>query len=150
LDVIMTNRRILPQRWHSEIPELRHKTETTDQEYTVSVGYFPTLGDDPRAGGPAEVFVSGTKVGSGIEAVARDGAVLLSLALQYGVPLAIICGAITRDQAGKPSSIMGAIVDLLDGHSKVAGEIVPSQAPTREQRLRDDIKAIVEQEMGIV
>ena len=47
------------------------------------------------------------------EAIARDGAVLLSLALQYGVPLETIKHAITRDGQGQPQSIIGAVVDRL-------------------------------------
>jgi hypothetical protein len=100
----MTNRRILPQRRPVETFEIGHGNAR--DVFIVSVGHF---GDAT----PAEVFVSGTKAGSGVEAVARDGAVLLSIALQYGVPLDTIKHSITREQDGAPSSIIGAIVDRL-------------------------------------
>jgi hypothetical protein len=45
--------------------------------------------------------------------IARDGAVLLSLALQYGAELENIRSAITRDEQGAPSSVVGAVIDRL-------------------------------------
>ena len=64
-----------------------------------------------------EVFISGGKSGEAVEAIARDGAVLLSLALQYGVDLANIRSAITRDGQAEPSTIIGAVVDRLSEES---------------------------------
>jgi membrane-bound lytic murein transglycosylase B len=103
-------RRVLPQRRYAETFDLRHRTETGDQSYSISVGYFA---DDLT---PAEIFINGAKVGSGVEAVARDGAVLMSIALQYGVPLDVMRGAITRERGDAPSSIVGAVLDLLAHH----------------------------------
>jgi ribonucleoside-diphosphate reductase alpha chain len=115
-------RRVLPQRRHVETFELKHRTETTEQTYTVSVGYFES---GPFVS-PAEVFVSGSKVGSAVEAVARDATVLLSIALQFGVPLEVIHGAITRDASGHASSIIGAIIDHL-AVNEVVQQIVEGQ-----------------------
>lgn len=100
----MTHRRILPHRRASETFDLRHGDKNTT--FKVSIGYDP-------GGAPAEVFVTGAKAGSEVEAVARDGAVLLSLALQYGVPLDVMAGAITRDASGQPSTVIGAVLDRL-------------------------------------
>lgn len=99
----MTERHTLPPRRLTETFELVH----ADKRYTISVGFFPGR----RA--VAEVFVSGTKVGSDVEGVARDGAVILSIAMQYNVPLSVIAGAITRTQDGRPMTIVGAVVDRL-------------------------------------
>ena len=74
--------------------------------FAVTIGHFP----DGRI---AEVFVNGAKTGSEFEAVARDGAVLLSLALQYGVPLDVMRHALTRESNNEPSTIIGAVVDQL-------------------------------------
>jgi len=41
--------------------------------------------------------------------------VLLSIALQYDVPLATLRSAITRNADGSPSTIMGTIIDRLIG-----------------------------------
>jgi hypothetical protein len=98
----MPARRVLPLRRAVQTFDLHH----AEQSYQVSVGYFDDLT-------PAEVFVNGAKVGSGVEAIARDAAVLLSIAMQFGVPLAVLAGAVTRDAAARPSSIIGAVVDKL-------------------------------------
>jgi ribonucleoside-diphosphate reductase alpha chain len=76
-------------------------------EFSVTVGLY--------AGGQVgEVFVAGAKVGSDMDAVTRDAAILLSLALQHGVPRETIKGALTRESSGVASSVIGAIVDRLD------------------------------------
>lgn len=98
----MTTRQALPQRRSAETFEL-HVSQTT---FAVTVGFYP----DGRV---AEVFVTGAKAGSEFDAVARDGAVLLSLALQYGVPLDVIRGAVTREGNGAASTIIGAVLDRL-------------------------------------
>jgi hypothetical protein len=59
------------------------------------------------------VFVNGGKSGEVVEAIARDGAVLLSMALQHGATLDTIKHAITRDGQDQPQSIIGVVVDRL-------------------------------------
>lgn len=99
----MPERRALPQRRPSETFTIKHGHHVA---FTVTVGYYA----DGEIG---EVFVSGHKTGSDLEAVARDGAVLLSIALQHGVPLAILKHAITREQSGAPSTVIGQVIDRL-------------------------------------
>lgn len=81
--------------------------------YEVGIGTFPD--DDGRdTGRPAEVFVTGAKAGSDMQSIARDGSVLLSIALQYGAPLDVICRAITRLGDGvTPTSFLGALSDTV-------------------------------------
>ena len=100
----MSMRRELPARRYGETFELRH----ADHKYPfmVTIGRYPN-------GDIGEVFVSGAKAGSEVEAVARDGAVLLSLALQYNIPLEVIRRAITRNEDGAASTIIGAVVDKM-------------------------------------
>jgi len=76
------------------------------QRYHVSIGRF-------RDGSLAEVFVSGSKSGSDLEAVCRDAAVILSISRQYGVPLDPILHAVTRNTDNSPSSIIGAVLERL-------------------------------------
>ncbi|MBO0715728.1 MAG: hypothetical protein J2P55_00125 [Rhizobiales bacterium] len=76
-------------------------------EYTVSFGVF----DDGR---PAEVFVTSRKIGSDVEAVCRDAAILLSLCLQHGCPFDIIRHALTRNQDNTPQSLIGEVVDRIE------------------------------------
>jgi hypothetical protein len=88
----------------AETFELRHGNIAAT--FAITLGRYPdgTIG---------EVFISGAKAGSEFEAIARDGAVLLSIALQYGVPLETIRHAITREANGTPSTIVGAVVEKI-------------------------------------
>ncbi len=97
-------RRILPSRRQAETFDINFGG--LDRSYAVTIGFYVD-------GSLGEVFISGGKSGEAIEAIARDGAVLLSLALQYGAQVEILAGAITRDGQGAPSSIIGAVVDRL-------------------------------------
>jgi hypothetical protein len=101
----MTARRTLPQRRRCETFDLSFGGLA--KGHTVTVGYY-------EDGALGEVFINGGKSGELVEAIARDGAVLLSLALQYGAELSNIKSAITRDAQGAPQSIVGAVVDRLD------------------------------------
>lgn len=68
----------------------------------------------PGAKSPAEVFLNCAKSDSEADLVARDAAVLLSVALQYGVPLsALATSALGRDADGVPSSPIGKLLDIL-------------------------------------
>lgn len=95
-------RQSLPQRRASETFNLRF----WNQAFSVTVGFYP----DGSAG---EVFIDGGKTGQDVQSTARDAAVVLSLALQHGMPIETIRHAVTRNGAGQPASILGAIVDVL-------------------------------------
>jgi hypothetical protein len=99
-------RRRLPNRRRSETTMLRWGKMNT--EFAITVGYYPT-------GEPGELFISGAKAGSELDAIARDGAVLVSLGLQHGAPLVEIQGAVTRESNGAPSTIVGKAVDMMVG-----------------------------------
>jgi hypothetical protein len=100
----MTARRVLPQRRRCETFEIAFGGLA--RSHTITLGFY-------EGGALGEVFINGGKSGEVVEAIARDGAVLLSLALQYGAELDNIRSAITRDEQGAPSSIVGAVVDQL-------------------------------------
>jgi hypothetical protein len=100
----MTTRNTLPQRRFCETFEIRHGKMNTS--FVVTVGRY-------NNGDSGEIFISGAKAGSEVEAVARDGAVLLSLCLQYGAPLDVIHGALTKEANGSPSTVIGAVVKKL-------------------------------------
>ena len=101
----MTDRNTLPARRHAETFEITHGKQNT--RFAVTFGFY----ENRRLG---EIFISGAKAGSEVEGIARDGAVLLSIALQYGVPIETIKGAITRNLDGTPMTIIGAVVDRID------------------------------------
>lgn len=88
----------------------------------IGIGYF----DDGR---PAEVFVTGVKVGTDVQAEMRDAAIVLSLALQFGCPFETIVRSLTRDENEHAASIIGMVVDrVAEGAARmVAGR--PPEAP---------------------
>jgi hypothetical protein len=51
--------------------------------------------------------------GSDFEALVRDAAVVVSIALQYGVPVSVLRHAITRDDRSGAATLAGAILDAL-------------------------------------
>jgi hypothetical protein len=100
------NRRLLPIRRRSETFEVQFGQ--MNRPHSVTISYY----DD---GAPGEVFISSGKSGEPIEAIARDGAILISLCLQHHVPLDTIQRALTRDDRDQPLSIVSAVVDHLMG-----------------------------------
>lgn len=94
---------------------------------TVEVGNFKMIMgvgfyDDGR---PGEVFVSNTMTGTDFDAMSRDCAVVLSIAMQYGIPLDEIHKSLTKDSSGRPSSVMGELVrQLLSGEVRSMGPAV--------------------------
>jgi len=101
----MTNRATLPQRRFAETFDVRNHGGKA-AVFKITVGRY----DDGRVG---EVFITGAKSGTEVEANVRDGAVLISLALQHGVPIATMASAITREGDGSPSTIIGCVLDQL-------------------------------------
>jgi hypothetical protein len=96
-------RAILPQRRPNETYELKVAKGT----YSVTFGYYPN-------GRVGEIFINGAKSGSDMDAVCRDAAVILSIAIQHGSPpLETIAHAITRESNGAASSIIGVVIDRL-------------------------------------
>jgi ribonucleoside-diphosphate reductase alpha chain len=101
----MTRER-LPNRRKCLTLEFQHAGQT----FRLSTGYF---GD----GRLAEVFLSAHHVGSPLEALARDSAILVSLCLQHGVAIETIKHALTRDHDGSAATAISAAIDLLAGGS---------------------------------
>lgn len=73
--------------------------------FTLGIGRF----DDNSL---AEIFIDAEK-SSPLTTVARDAAVCVSIALQYGVPAEAIRSAVTREANGAPAGLVGAVLDLL-------------------------------------
>ena len=76
--------------------------------YTASISRFPDSS-------LAEIFIGNAKVGSHSDAAAKDSAVVCSIALQYGAPVETIRHALLRDSDGRPTSPLGAALDLIAG-----------------------------------
>jgi ribonucleoside-diphosphate reductase alpha chain len=99
-------RQLLPQRRGSETFTVTHQ----GRSFTVTVGLYP----DDKVG---EVFIDGGKTGQDIQSIAGDAAVVISLALQHRVAVETFAHAVTRDSAGEPASIIGAVVDCISAKS---------------------------------
>jgi hypothetical protein len=98
----MTARQRLPNRRRNESFEFFHG----GLGFTASVGFF----EDNRV---AEIFLSSKCVGSPIEAIARDCAIVVSLALQGGIDLPTIQRALTRGHTGEAATAIGEALDRL-------------------------------------
>ena len=82
------------------LPSRRDSTNFTFECGTftcvATVSFFP----DGRV---AEIFLGNGKTGSTADAIAKDSAVVASIALQYGAPLEVIRRALFRDSQGRAS-----------------------------------------------
>ncbi|MPZ57980.1 MAG: hypothetical protein GEU91_16090 [Rhizobiales bacterium] len=94
------------RRLHSRRPAETLDFEHAGQHFVASLGFY-------EDGSLGEIFVSARKLGSGADAIARDGAILASFALQFGAPLDALRKAMTRDGSGRASSPIGALLDLI-------------------------------------
>jgi hypothetical protein len=101
----MKMRTTMPGRRYCETLKLHHGSQRA--AYHVTVGYYAD-----RAA-PGEIFISTNKIGTAQDALARDIAILMSLALQHGCALATMRDALTREADGTPSTIAGAVADRL-------------------------------------
>jgi hypothetical protein len=100
----MSARERLPNRRQCETFEFSHG----GLDFTLAAGFYP----DGRI---AEIFLSSHKPGSPIEAIARDAAVTVSIALQFGADIETIRQALTKDHDGAPATLLGAALDALAG-----------------------------------
>jgi hypothetical protein len=103
----MTAREKLPQRRPQHIFDFVHD----NMVYTAGLGTFPD-------GRPAEVFLNVSKSGTPLETYARDCAILLSLLLQHGCPIAVARHAICRNSDGSVSGPIGALLDKIEAGTR--------------------------------
>lgn len=111
----MTSRTILPNRRTAERVFFYHD----GQKYHGTLGYGARIEERSYLVDalPSEVFLEGPKPGSGINAMCRDFGVVVSIALQYGVPLDVMRKAITRLDDGLAAGPGGMLLDLIGGAS---------------------------------
>lgn len=76
------------------------------------IKYFGTIGLDPQSFKPCEMFLQAGKAGSDIEAIARDAAVLASIALQHGAMIEDLRASITRLELDAPAGPVGVLLDI--------------------------------------
>jgi hypothetical protein len=68
--------------------------------------------DFQTAGWP-RIFLSCGKLNTDIDAIARDGGVVASIALQFGSEVETLRGALLRDDRGGAASALGAALDQI-------------------------------------
>jgi hypothetical protein len=103
----MTSRQTLPNRRRCETLDFEHG----GHRFSLTFSRY-------HDGRPAEIFLSSRNIGSPLEAIARDAAVTVSLALQHGAPLATIRQAITKDHDGGPATLLGAALAAITEASR--------------------------------
>lgn len=104
----MIRRRLKNRRSHETIA-ITHG----DQRYKIGLGRDLI---DGKFGPIAEVFLNGQKANSEADVLASDGAILMSMLLQYGCPPQDIAHAMKRNPDGSPASPLGrAAAFLIEG-----------------------------------
>lgn len=130
-------RKTLSSRRRSENFSLSFQGE----HYDVTVGYYSD-------GRPGEVFInrrmtkSSAKVGTLLDGVCRDSAILLSLFLQHGGQLETALRAVTRDEDGEPSTIVGAVLDVMARDQRPGGHPEPAGPPNAPVRPAGHLEAV--------
>jgi len=100
-------RRRLPNRRHCE----SFNFELDGLRFTASIGRFA----DGRV---AELFLTNHKSGNQSDTNARDAAIVLSFALQFGADIDAIRGALCRDSLGRANGPLGAALDVIAAEVK--------------------------------
>ena len=98
----MTARQRLPNRRLAETLAF----ERDNLKFQMTIGLYPD-------GRPGELFLNAEHANSLLDVLTHDGAILASLALQYGCPLETIRHALKRDSRGIASSPIGAALDKI-------------------------------------
>jgi len=102
----ITGRKRLEQRRPSISFDFEHHWETGQTfRYRATVSYY-------KDGSLGELFLNSSKrLGTILDANARDAAIYVSIALQYGAPLEVLRNAQARNSAGYPTSPVGMALD---------------------------------------
>ncbi len=141
--------RAVRHRLPEERPSLTHKFSIAGHEGYITVGLYPN-------GQPGEIFIKMAKEGSTVSGLMDSFATAVSLSLQHGVPLKVLCekfahtrfepsGWTGSEQIGFAKSIMDYIfrwlqLRFLSGHqlSLFSGLAQPPAAPSLTPGLTDD------------
>ena len=99
----MTPRRRPANRRAHETIAIEHE----GQRYKIGLGRELACIARERLGPIVEVFLNAQRASSSLDVLASDGAILMSMLLQYGCPPADIYHAMKRNPDGSPSSPLG-------------------------------------------
>ena len=98
----MIERAALPKRR----PLVSLSFEYEGHGYHLGIGPYP----DGRVG---EIWLATHKTSSALEALARDVAIVISVALQSGLTVGPFQAAVQRRPDGGPASLLGTVLDLI-------------------------------------
>jgi hypothetical protein len=114
----MTARHRLANRRAHETVAIEHE----GQRYKVGLGRELVCIERGRLGRIVEVFLNAQKVNSQADVLASDGAILISMLLQYGCPPADIAHSMKRNPDGSPASPLGRAAAFLIETTTQQGE----------------------------
>ena len=113
------------QRLPSRRPAVTQDIEVGAHRFTASIGF-----DEHNR--PREIFLSGAKDGTDLAAILNDASVVLSVALQFGIPAAALAQSVawlpavplappyldqpSNSRERQPASVIGTVLDLLIAH----------------------------------
>lgn len=118
----MSTREPLPNRRYSESVEIRF----LGISYAMQIGFH----DDGRIG---DIFLGMEKAaGSQMDVTSRDAAVVISMAMQHGVPLDRMLSAVTKDESGRPEGLIGHVLQMLSTWAPVSPQ--PQAVSAIEER----------------
>lgn len=105
----MTTRRRLANRRAHETIAIEHE----GQRYKIGLGREVGSVDRQKLGPIAEIFLNAQKANSPLDVLASDGAILMSMLLQYGCPPEDIAHSMKRNPDGSPASPLGRAAAFL-------------------------------------
>lgn len=80
--------------------------EFSGQQFAITVGFYPD-------GKPGEVFANAGKTPQAVQQIIADTCILISIALQHGVPAEDLGKSLAYFDDGKPYTVIGAICTTL-------------------------------------
>ena len=98
------------------------REQVTESIAVGNAAYEVSVGFDPESQTPKEVFLTGAKAGTDMAFILADAAVVISIALQHGVPVELFAEAVSRvpdtfeGPATRAASVIGAALDLVARH----------------------------------
>ena len=105
----MTHRHRVADRRHLETTAIEHE----GQRYKIGLGRELACIERGRLGPVVEVFLNAQKVNSPADVLASDGAILMSMLIQYGCPPEAIVKSMKHNSDGTPASPLGRAAALL-------------------------------------
>ena len=105
----MTSRKRVANRRAHETIAIEHEGIS----YKIGLGRELVCIDRGQLGPIVEAFVNTERVDSAMDAVVSDGAILMSMLLQYGHPADEIAKSMKKNPDGSPSSPLGRAAALI-------------------------------------